>query len=119
MAQKFEALVLADPRFEIPATRHLGLVTFRLKGVNQLTEQLLMRLNARGNLHCVPASLIKTYVIRFTVTSQKTTVDDIVSDWKEIRTVASELLAENELDAVQRPRIQLKGTYILSSAQVI
>jgi glutamate/tyrosine decarboxylase-like PLP-dependent enzyme len=28
LAQKFEALVLADVRFEIPATRHLGELSF-------------------------------------------------------------------------------------------
>ncbi|KAL6254438.1 hypothetical protein P5V15_014487 [Pogonomyrmex californicus] len=53
LAQKFEALVLADARFEIPAPRHLGMVVFRL----------------RGRLHCVPAALHGKYVIRFTVTS--------------------------------------------------
>jgi hypothetical protein len=77
LAKKFEALVLADPRFEIPATRHLGkffvvfviifanqsnsisslindkfeihyfflckikgMVVFRLKGENELTEKV-------------------------------------------------------------------------------
>ena len=57
MAAKFEALVLADGRFEIPAKRHLGLVVFRLIGENILTERLLKRINSKGNLHCVPASL--------------------------------------------------------------
>jgi glutamate/tyrosine decarboxylase-like PLP-dependent enzyme len=40
LAQKFEALVLGDVRFEIPATRHLGMVVFRLKGDNELTEKV-------------------------------------------------------------------------------
>lgn len=61
LAQKFEALVLADQRFEIPAARHLGkqfgvgnrfkldidsqslalgMVVFRLKGENELTEKV-------------------------------------------------------------------------------
>lgn len=43
LAQKFEALVLADYRFEIPAARHLGMVVFRLKGDNELTEKVLCR----------------------------------------------------------------------------
>ncbi|KAL1132307.1 hypothetical protein AAG570_010263 [Ranatra chinensis] len=94
MAQKFEALVNGDSRFEIPATRHLGMVVFRLKGDNILTEKLLKRLNARGNIHCVPASLKGKYVIRFTVTSTKTTVDDIVKDWIEIKTTANHILDE-------------------------
>lgn len=57
LAQKFEALVLGDPRFEIPAARHLGMVVFRLFGENVLTEMLLKRLNSKGRVHCVPASL--------------------------------------------------------------
>ncbi|KAL0121445.1 hypothetical protein PUN28_006746 [Cardiocondyla obscurior] len=71
LAQKFEALVLADSRFEIPAARHLGMVVFRLRGENTLTERLLKKLNSRGRLHCVPAALHGKYVIRFTVTSTK------------------------------------------------
>lgn len=48
LAQKFEALVLSDPRFEIPAKRHLGMVVFRLVGDNELTERLLKRINSNG-----------------------------------------------------------------------
>lgn len=49
--------MLNDKRFEIPAARHLGLVVFRLRGENHLTERLLKRLNSKGRIHCVPASL--------------------------------------------------------------
>ena len=31
MAEKFEAFLKSDSRFEIPAERHLGMVVFRLK----------------------------------------------------------------------------------------
>lgn len=65
MAQKFEAFLKSDQRFEIPATRHLGMVVFRLKGENELTEKLLKKLNSSGKLHCVPASLKGKYVIRY------------------------------------------------------
>lgn len=110
MAQKFEALVLADSRFEIPAVRHLGMVVFRLVGENELTEKLLKRLNSRGNLHCVPAALKDKYVIRFTITSQYTTNEDIVKDWKEIKTVTHDLLAEYEtLAKAPRARVPLGG----------
>ena len=50
LAQKFEQMVLADDRFEIPAERHLGMVVFRLKGENDMTEKLLKKLNGSGNL---------------------------------------------------------------------
>ncbi|XP_017783100.1 PREDICTED: histidine decarboxylase [Nicrophorus vespilloides] len=113
-AQKFEALVLADPRFEIPAARHLGLVVFRLKGENTSTEKLLKRLNSRGNLHCVPAALKDKYVIRFTVTSQYTTNEDIIKDWKEIKFVANEILqdAEQQMIAPTRVKVPLKETKV-------
>uniref|UniRef100_A0A182RHD3 Histidine decarboxylase n=1 Tax=Anopheles funestus TaxID=62324 RepID=A0A182RHD3_ANOFN len=110
LAQKFEALVLADHRFEIPATRHLGMVVFRIKGENELTEKLLKRLNHRGHLHAVPASLKGRYVIRFTVTSTYTSNDDILADWNEIRTVTSELLNELNVQMVDRTRVPLKDT---------
>lgn len=110
LAQTFEGLVLADPRFEIPAARHLGMVVFRLKGENILTEKLLKRMNARGNVHCVPAALKEKYVIRFTVTSQYTTTEDILKDWQEIRFVAFEILSESGLDVtVPRAKVPLAG----------
>ncbi|XP_077261438.1 histidine decarboxylase [Temnothorax americanus] len=107
LAQKFEALVLADARFEIPAPRHLGMVVFRLRGENTLTERLLKKLNSRGRLHCVPAALHGKYVIRFTVTSTNTTNEDILKDWAEIRSTASEISDTTQLP---RARVPLADT---------
>ncbi|CAH0697995.1 unnamed protein product [Spodoptera exigua] len=121
LAQKFEALVLADQRFEIPQPRNLGMVAFRLKGDNALTERLLKRLNARGYMHAVPACFKGIYVIRFTVTSSRTTNQDILDDWNEIKTVAKEILmdvfgSENGNIAVpKKPRISLKETRELNA----
>lgn len=98
LAQKFEALVLADKRFEIPAARHLGMVVFRLVGENELTERLLKRMNSRGKVHCVPAALKNKYVIRFTVTSQYTTTDDILKDWAEIKGIAADVLFQAKME---------------------
>lgn len=114
LAQKFEALVLADARFEIPVVRHLGMVVFRLRGDNDLTEKLLKRLNARGQLHCVPAALKDRYVIRFTVTSPRTTVEDITKDWAEIKLTATEILqAEKVAMVAPRPRVPLAGAHFV------
>ncbi|XP_048262347.1 histidine decarboxylase isoform X2 [Bombus terrestris] len=109
LAQKFEALVLADARFEIPATRHLGLVVFRLRGENNLTERLLKKMNSRGRVHCVPAALHGKYVIRFTVTSTNTTNEDILRDWAEIRNTANEILGDTTTSPV-RARVPLADT---------
>ncbi|KAF9804013.1 hypothetical protein SFRURICE_019209 [Spodoptera frugiperda] len=119
--EKFEALVLADQRFEIPQPRNLGMVAFRLKGDNALTERLLKRLNARGYMHAVPACFKGIYVIRFTVTSSRTTNQDILDDWNEIKTVAKEILmdvfgSENgNIVVPKKPRISLKETRELNA----
>lgn len=57
-----------------------GMVAFRLRGDNALTERLLKKLNARGYIHAVPACFKGVYVIRFTVTSQRTTNQDILGE---------------------------------------
>lgn len=72
LAIHLENLIKQDNRFEIAAARILGLVVFRLRNGNELTECLLKKLNSQGKLHCVPASLKGTYVIRFAVTSTRT-----------------------------------------------
>lgn len=107
-------MVKSDGRFEIPAARHLGMVVFRLKGPNDLTEALLKKINTSGKLHCVPAALKVclrsspisavftmtlefsaisfkkgNYVIRFTVTSSHTKLTDIERDWEIIKSIAA------------------------------
>lgn len=101
LARKFEGLVRSDVRFEVAAPRHLGMVVFRIAGANELTEELLKRLNKQGKVHMVPASLKGNYVIRFTVTSQFTTEADIERDWQVItdmtQLVLQEALARQEI----------------------
>lgn len=50
LAKKFETMVLSDDRFEIPAARHMGMVVFRLKGENEMTEKLLKKVNGTGKM---------------------------------------------------------------------
>ena len=40
----------SDERFEVPVERHMGMVVFRLKGENEMTEKLLKTLNGSGNV---------------------------------------------------------------------
>ncbi|CAN8002592.1 unnamed protein product, partial [Ixodes hexagonus] len=117
LAQLFETLVRADKRFEIPAPRHLGLVVFRLKGPNAWTEKLLKRLNTSGKLHCVPSALKGKYVIRFTVTSQQTTEDDIRRDWDVIRAVAKDIAPHRiTLAEVKRQEPEFGTSLLLSNS---
>ncbi|XP_039745001.1 histidine decarboxylase isoform X3 [Pteropus medius] len=95
MAKYFESLVRNDPFFEIPAQRHLGLVVFRLKGPNCLTESVLKEIAKAGHLFLIPATIQDKLIIRFTVTSQFTTKDDILRDWKLIRDAATLILSQH------------------------
>ncbi|XP_078098016.1 histidine decarboxylase [Mustelus asterias] len=92
MAKLFESLVQSDSSFEIPAKRYLGLVTFRLKGPNRLTKELLTELNQSRSMYLVPATVSEKLIIRFTVTSQFTDRDDIFRDWEIIQQNAAKIL---------------------------
>ncbi|KAL4216522.1 hypothetical protein ACF0H5_024245 [Mactra antiquata] len=94
LAKYFEEKVRNDTRFEIPAERHLGMVVFRVQGDNARTELLLQRLNRSGKLHMVPAAIKGKYIMRFTVTSQYTTEEDIDRDWKIIKEMLSKILRD-------------------------
>ncbi|XP_028611166.1 histidine decarboxylase isoform X1 [Grammomys surdaster] len=95
MAKYFESLVRNDPLFEIPAKRHLGLVVFRLKGPNCLTESVLKEIAKAGQLFLIPATIQDKLIIRFTVTSQFTTKDDILRDWNLIQEAANLVLSQH------------------------
>ncbi|KAF6130347.1 histidine decarboxylase [Phyllostomus discolor] len=95
MAKYFESLVRNDPFFEIPAKRHLGLVVFRLKGPNCLTESVLKEIAKAGRLFLIPATIQDKLIIRFTVTSQFTTRDDILRDWNLIQHAATLILSQH------------------------
>ncbi|XP_011783995.1 PREDICTED: histidine decarboxylase isoform X2 [Colobus angolensis palliatus] len=114
MAKYFESLVRNDPSFEIPAKRHLGLVVFRLKGPNCLTENVLKEIAKAGHLFLIPATIQDKLIIRFTVTSQFTTRDDILRDWNLIRDAAALILSQH-CTSQPSPRVgnlipQIRGT---------
>ncbi|XP_067827329.1 histidine decarboxylase [Heptranchias perlo] len=93
MAKYFESLVRSDSNFEVPTKRHLGLVTFRLRGANSLTEDLLTDLTQSGTMYLVPATIHQMLIIRFTVTSQFTAREDILRDWNLIQQSAVKILS--------------------------
>ncbi|XP_074862519.1 histidine decarboxylase isoform X2 [Carettochelys insculpta] len=97
MAKYFESLVRSDPLFEVPAKRHLGLVVFRLKGPNWLTEKVLKELNKSGRLFLIPATIHDKFIIRFTVTSQFTTREDILQDWNIIQQTAAQIVNQHDV----------------------
>lgn len=96
-AHEFESLLLSDPRFEIIGEVTLGLVCFRLKGSNELNQNLLKKITAAGNIHLVPSKINDTYFLRFAVCSRYSESKDIHYSWKEIKLRADETLEEQSV----------------------
>lgn len=83
------------------------LANFSAQGGNALTQELLRRLTRSGTMYLIPADIYTKRIIRFTVTSQHTTPDDILRDWKIICNTATALLAEKKsLDKVYQPKLE-------------
>uniref|UniRef100_A0AAQ5YVZ5 Histidine decarboxylase n=1 Tax=Amphiprion ocellaris TaxID=80972 RepID=A0AAQ5YVZ5_AMPOC len=105
MAKLLESYIKSDPNFEVPAERHLGLVVFCLKAGNALTQELLRRLTRSGTMYLIPADIHTKRIIRFTVTSQFTSAEDILKDWSIISKTASALLDETQaLNNADQPK---------------
>ncbi|KAI7806955.1 aromatic-L-amino-acid decarboxylase [Triplophysa rosa] len=94
LAKEFECLVRADQRFEICADVVLGLVCFRLKGSNELTETLLKRINSARKIHLVPCQLAGKFVLRFAICARTIQSRHVHEAWCHISQLASELLQE-------------------------
>nr|XP_057944586.1 histidine decarboxylase isoform X1 [Doryrhamphus excisus] len=109
MAKLLESLIRSDPHFDIPAKRYLGLVVFCLKGGNALTQELLRRLTRSGAMYLIPADIHTKRILRFTVTSQFTTAEDIRRDWSIISKIASNLLAETRAPDSVKLGDEVKG----------
>uniref|UniRef100_A0A3B5RAZ8 Aromatic-L-amino-acid decarboxylase n=1 Tax=Xiphophorus maculatus TaxID=8083 RepID=A0A3B5RAZ8_XIPMA len=94
LAKEFESLVRADKRFEICAEVVLGLVCFRLKGSNELNQNLLKKITKSRELHLVPCQLSGRFVLRFAICARRTESRHIQQAWRHITQLAFELLQE-------------------------
>uniref|UniRef100_A0AAU7P2T5 Tryptophan decarboxylase n=1 Tax=Callistoctopus minor TaxID=515824 RepID=A0AAU7P2T5_CALMC len=112
LAKLFESKVLEEDRFEVLGQVIMGLVCFRLKGPNTLTQKLLRQINESGRLHMVPALLNEHYIIRFAICAQNADDSDIIYAWQTISKIADELLASRERESSVREsrRIALSDT---------
>ncbi|XP_074654219.1 aromatic-L-amino-acid decarboxylase-like [Tubulanus polymorphus] len=95
LAKRFEALVRTDKRFEVIGKVTMGLVCFRIKGSNSITQCLLRSVNDSGKIHVVPAQVNDVYFIRFAVCAQKATDDDITFAWDTIREEADSIIDQD------------------------
>uniref|UniRef100_A0AAX7SRT4 Aromatic-L-amino-acid decarboxylase n=1 Tax=Astatotilapia calliptera TaxID=8154 RepID=A0AAX7SRT4_ASTCA len=84
LAKEFESLVRADKRFEICAEVVLGLVCFRLKGSNELNQELLKRITKSREIHLVPCQLSGRFVLRFAICARTTESHHIQQAWQHI-----------------------------------
>lgn len=88
LAKYFEKLMKTDERFEIMGKVDLGLVCFRIKGPNQISQNLLFKLNDEGQIHMIPSMLEDKYMIRFCVNAENANDDDMIKAWEIIKEAA-------------------------------
>ena len=93
LAQTFLGWVREDSRFELMAPAPLNLICFRLKGGDELNEELLRRLNRSGKLYLSHTRLNGKYTIRFCVAQTRTELPHVEGAWEAIRKEAEGLLA--------------------------
>ncbi len=93
LAQTVLRWVQADSRFELIAPAPLNLICFRLKGTDQMNEELLRRLNLSGKLYLSHTRLNGKYTIRFCVAQTRTELRHLERAWDAIREEADALLA--------------------------
>ncbi|KAJ8679591.1 hypothetical protein QAD02_015378 [Eretmocerus hayati] len=94
LAQRFEAKLKKDKRFEMLNEVRVGLVCFRLRDSDdELNQELLASINASGKLHMIPARVRSRYALRFCVVHEHASDREI--DWAAdaIAELAGEVLA--------------------------
>jgi aromatic-L-amino-acid decarboxylase len=91
LAQRFEALVAAEPGWELCAPRPFSVVCFRAPGDDARNRELLARVNATGEIFISHAVLGGRYVLRLAVGGMFTGEADIDRAWAVLRQAESEL----------------------------
>lgn len=91
LAHYFEELVKIDKRYEI-CTSSMGLVTFRLRGEDKLTQKLLDKINERKNVFVIAGHFHDKLVIRFAICSRLTQKADIDYSWNEFLSQTEEVV---------------------------
>lgn len=95
MAKYFESLVNKDDRFEIVGEVTLGLVCFRLKGSNELNENLLKQITQDSKIYMVPSKINDIFFLRFAVCAASTESRHIDFAWENILKNTNSILRTN------------------------
>jgi hypothetical protein len=80
----------------------MGLVCFRLKGPNSLSQNLLFLLNDSAKIHMVPAMLNDKYVIRFCVNSKNANEEDMKRAWEIIRDQVDSIWKQTDEEKIKQ-----------------
>lgn len=91
LAKHFQQLVRSDSRFELCAA-NMGVVCFRIKGEDKLTQLLLDKIMNSKKLSVCSYNLNEKFLIRFAIASRITELNDVNWSWLEIRSFAEEIL---------------------------
>lgn len=94
LALYFAKLIKADERFLVEPEPCMGLVCFRLKGGDTITQELLQNLTNKKKIYMVAGSFRGKYVIRFVVCSRLTKKEDIDYSWNKIKVETDLMLSE-------------------------
>lgn len=83
-----------------------------------MTQELLRRLTRSGTMYLIPADIRDKYIIRFTVTSQFTSPEDILRDWTTISKTAATLLAERRtLSEAEPPKSSVTDEVLVEESE--
>ncbi|XP_045472271.1 aromatic-L-amino-acid decarboxylase-like [Harmonia axyridis] len=91
LARYFADLVSSDERFEV-CTSNLGVLTFRMKGDDCLTKELVESIQRNKKLFLTPYNHNNRLVIRFVVCSSFTEKSDIQNSWKHIQDLGNHIV---------------------------
>lgn len=88
-----------DPKFEIIYQPRFALLTFRLRGSNELNKKFVDRLNSSGKLLLTPTQIKNQFIIRWVVSGiiMNGTQKFIDEGWEYAKSEASKILQETEI----------------------
>jgi len=92
LAQQFAEWIRDDERFELVVPPPLNLVCFRLKGGDELNQQLMDALNRSGDLFLTQTRLSERLTLRMSIGQTNTEERHVERAWKRIQEEASRLL---------------------------
>jgi aromatic-L-amino-acid decarboxylase len=95
LARLFLSRLREDSRFELMAPAALNLICFRLKGSDELNEELMRRLNKSGKLYLSHTRLNGKFTLRLCVGQAKTELRHVEQAWNSIRSEAADLSASS------------------------